>query len=153
MKTIEQNRLLWQQIELNGLRRMFRGNPEAITALNAITDCQCRLTALGVDYPTLGEYVARVNAGELKGGRIETLLATKAEYRFQLRQLHEGRIDWQRVVEKGGHDAAVNWLNQKISQLDKSIATGGLGEMVNITNYLQHLQSLEPTEGSSHAVH
>lgn len=153
MATPAKSKLLWQQAELAGLRTLFRGNAEVITALNVITYVQSRLTTLGVDYPTLSEFVARVNAGEHDGGRVLTLLTIKAEYCFQLNQLNEGRINWQRVVERGGHNAAVDWLNQKITHLDVSIATGGLGDMVNITNYHRYLQNLEPTEGGGHAIH
>lgn len=143
MQFTEQGKLLWQQLEIAGLKAMFKGSDYLlIRDLDKAASAQATLCARAVDYPTLSEFMEQVNAGIEKGSSLSAQQNNLARLRERLQGLETGQVTARQVLGPGGtKKAARRWLNLKIARLEASIAAGGF-DGVNISNYCYLLGSL-----------
>lgn len=140
-----QGKRLWLQLEMDGLKAMFKGHDYMQKHLNRTREKQAELDGLGLDYPTVSEYMDWINAGDVIGSSLAIQNRELAHYQQQLQDLSAGRIRGDVIVGKncGGKKAAFKWLDARITELQKSIATGGFGVCTNISNYHHHLNQLK----------
>lgn len=141
MQFTEQGKQLWQQLEIAGLKAIFKDSHYMTKYLVEAESLQNVLNQKGLGYPTIGEFMDQINAGEAMGYTLATQQHHLEEYRKDLEDLLAGRIRGDKIVGRGrgGKKAAIQWLNAKITELNLSITVSGIGKTVNISNYTSHL--------------
>lgn len=145
MQFTEHGKQLWLQLEMAGLKAMFEGDDHMQKKLNRAREKQAELDGLGMDYPTISEFMDWINAGDVIGSSLAIQNRQLAHYQQRLQDLSAGRIRGDVIVGKngGGKKAAFKWLDTRITELQKSIATGGFGVCTNLSNYHHHLTQLK----------